>query len=226
MERFADRKQADGERGHLHAVQQFRQAEGKPRLAGELVDTDKPERQAEEKAGEAADRRVAEGRRHGDEGDAHQCEVVLRTEVDRDLDQPGRQKHDPDGGKRARDEGPDGGGCERRPAAAGFRHLVAFERGGKRRTFARRVDQDGGGRAAVHAAVVDAGEHDERAGRIELEGDRQEQGDRQRRSDAGQNADRGAEQHADQCVKQVHRLGRDGEALEQRVECVHGRASE
>ena len=75
-----------------------------------------------------------------------------------------------------------------------------------RGAFARRVDQDRGGRAAIHAAVVDAGEHDQRARRIELEGDRQQQRDGQRRADAGQHADRGAEQHADQRVEQVDRL--------------------
>jgi prephenate dehydrogenase len=65
--------------------------------------------------------------------------------------------------------------AKRRPAAAGARHLVAFERGDDRGAFARRVEQDRGGRAAIHAAVVDAGEHDERAGRVELVGDGQQQ---------------------------------------------------
>ncbi len=119
----------------------------------------------------------------------------------------------PSGGDGAGDERADGGGGERRPAAAGLGHLVAFERGRHRGALARRVDQDRGGRAAIHAAVVDAGEHDQRAGRIELEGDRQQQRDGQRRADAGQHADRGAEQHADQREQQVHRLQRDGEAV-------------
>ena len=46
------------------------------------------------------------------------------------------------------------------PPLAG--HLVAFEGGDDRGAFARRVEQDRGGRAAIHAAVVDAGEHDQR----------------------------------------------------------------
>ena len=104
------------------------------------------------------------------------------------------------------------------PPRPALRHLVAFERGRDRGALARRVDQDRGGRAAVHAAVVDAGEHDERAGGIELEGDRQQQRDGERRADAGQHADRGAEQHADQREQQVHRLQRDGEALGERGE--------
>src|SRR6188508_3553405 len=40
---------------------------GQARLAGELVDADEAEGEADEQRGEAADRRIAEGRRHGDE---------------------------------------------------------------------------------------------------------------------------------------------------------------
>src|SRR5690606_41742622 len=50
--------------------------------------------------------------------------------------------------------------------------------------------------AAVHAAVVDAGEHDEARDRVELEGHGQEQRHGQRRSDAGQDADDGAQRDA------------------------------
>ena len=49
----------------------------------------------------------------------------------------------------------------------------------------------------------------QRAGRVELVGDRQQQRDGQRRADAGQHADGGAERHADQRVEQVRRLQRD-----------------
>ena len=56
VERLADREQADRERRHLDAVEQFGNAEGEPRLAGELVDADQPERQPDEQAGQAADR--------------------------------------------------------------------------------------------------------------------------------------------------------------------------
>ncbi|GCC47973.1 hypothetical protein chiPu_0031959, partial [Chiloscyllium punctatum] len=77
IERLPHREQADRKRRHLDAVEQFRDAEGKPRLPGELVDADKAERQSNEQAGQPADRRVAEGRRHRDEGDAHQREIIL-----------------------------------------------------------------------------------------------------------------------------------------------------
>jgi hypothetical protein len=97
----------------------------------------------------------------------------------------------------------------------GLRHLVAFERRRQGRALARSVDQNRSRRAAVHAAVVDAGKHDERSGRIELEGDRKKQRHCQCRPDARQNTDGGAEHYADQRIEQIHRLHRDSEALEQ-----------
>jgi hypothetical protein len=69
--------------------------------------------------------------------------------------------------------------------------------------------------AAVHAAVVDAGEHDEGAGGINVVGDRQQQRDRQRRADPGQHPDRGSEQHTDGAVQEVTRFQRRGETVEQ-----------
>ena len=49
-----------------------------------------------------------------------------------------------------------------------LRHHISLDRGDDRAGFARRVEQDRGGRAAIHGAVIEAGEHDEGAGRIEL----------------------------------------------------------
>src|SRR6266850_5546114 len=52
------------------------------------------------------------------------------------------------------------------PSAAPARHRVTVEAGHDRGRFARNVEQDRGGRAAVLGAVVDAGEHDHRAGGV------------------------------------------------------------
>ena len=57
------------------------------------------------------------------------------------------------------------GDRQRRPGAALPRHLVAVDAGDDRRGLARQVDQDRGGRAAVLRAVIDAGQHDQRADR-------------------------------------------------------------
>ena len=124
---------------------------------------------------------------------------------------------------RAGDEGADGGGGERLGAAALARHHVAVDGGDDRAGLARRVQQDRGGRAAVHGAVVDAAEHDEGGGRVEVGGDRQEQRHGQRRADAGQHADRGADGDAERRPEQVHRGERDEEAGAQGCERFHVR---
>jgi hypothetical protein len=84
------------------------------------------------------------------------------------------------------------------PARPLLGHLVAVERGHHRGRFTRDVDQDRGGRAAVLRAVIDAGEHDQRADRRQPEGDRQQHRDGGERADAGQHADQRADQRADQ----------------------------
>ena len=92
---------------------------------------------------------------------------------------------------------------QRGAGAALAGHLVAVEAGHDRRRFARQVDQDRGRRAAVLRAVVDAGQHDQRGGRRQMEGDRQQHGDGRHRADAGQHADQRADHAADERVEQV-----------------------
>ena len=86
------------------------------------------------------------------------------------------------------------------------RHLVAVDGRHRGRRFARQVDQDRRGRAAVLRAVIDAGEHDQRGDRLEAEGDRQQHGDGRRRADARQHADHRAEQHADEAAEDIDGL--------------------
>ena len=92
------------------------------------------------------------------------------------------------------------------PARPCLRHLVAVESGDHRGGLARNVDQDRGGRAAVLRAVIDAGEHDQRADRRQAEGDRQQHRDGGDRADAGQHADQGADQRAEQTEHDIVRL--------------------
>ena len=90
---------------------------------------------------------------------------------------------------------------ERRAGAALPRHLVAVDAGDDRGGFARQVDQDGRGRAAVLRAVKDAGEHDQPGDRLEMEGQRQQHRDGGDRADAGQHADQRADQGAREAQK-------------------------
>ncbi len=220
-QRLADREHGHGESRHLDAVEEVGHAEGEARLAGQLVDADTGKGQADEERGEPPKRRVAESGGDGDEGEHHQREIFARAEDERQLDDVGRNKGQSERGDEAGDEGADGCRGKRRTAAAGARHLVALERGDDRGAFAGGVEQDRRGRTPIHAAIIDAGEHDERPGRIELIGDRQEQCDGQCGADAGQHAHGGAERYADECVEKVHRLGSDQQPLQQEIESTH-----
>ena len=103
----------------------------------------------------------------------------------------------------AGDEGGDGGNAERRAGASLLRHLVAVEAGDHRGRFSRHVEQDRRRRTAVLGAVINAREHDDRAGGIHLEGQRQQHRNGRRRSQSRQHADHGAEE---QPIKHQKRL--------------------
>ena len=73
-------------------------------LAGELIDPDEPERQAEKQAEESAHDRRAEQRRHGREREHRQGEVLRRAEAQRHRRQRRREERQRDRGERAGDK--------------------------------------------------------------------------------------------------------------------------
>ena len=172
---------------------------------------------------EAADPRGAEDAGDRDEGEHHQREVVGRPEDEGQLGDGRRREREHERGERAGDERADRRGRERgrapRPRRAmrlpSSAVMIAPLSPG-------RVQQDRRGRAAVHRAVEDAGEHDEGAGRVHLHRHREEQRDRERRADAGQDADRRPEDRADERPEEVQRLERHGEAVGELGQRVHG----
>src|SRR5690606_4186260 len=113
----------------------------------------------EEQGRKAAQGAVAKGGGDGDEGQNHQREIFGRAKGQREFNDEGRDKGQSQRGDQTSDEGTDGGGGESGTAPALAGHLVALERGDDRCRFTGRVEQNGGGGAAIHAAVVDAGEH-------------------------------------------------------------------
>ena len=113
--------------------------------------------------------------------------------------------------------------AERGAGAALLRHLVSVEAGDHRRRLAGHVDQDRRDRAAVHRAVVDRREHDDRAGRVQLEGERDEDRRAGGRSQARQDADQCAEDAARERVGKVRRAERGGESRGEVRERVHRR---
>ena len=83
------------------------------------------------------------------------------------------ERGDEEGGDAAGEERAERRDAECDAGAALLGHLVAVEGGDDSRRLAGNVDQNSGRRAAVLRAVIDAGEHDERAGGVKAEGDRQ-----------------------------------------------------
>src|SRR6266704_379693 len=95
---------------------------------------------------------------------------------------------------------------------ARFRHLETIERRHHRCRLARNIDQDRGGRAAILRAVVNAGEHDQRADRRQAEGNRQQHGDGGDGADARQHADQRTDERADQTQQKIDRRKCDAKA--------------
>ena len=195
---FGDAEDADRDRDEVQPIGIFADAEGEARRAGIDVGADEAEQQAERHHGQRLDDRAVRKRDRGDEADDHQREIFGRAELQRDAGQRRREDRDQEGRDGAGEERAEGGDRKCRAGPALARHLVAVDGGDGGGGFAGHVDQDRRGRAAILRAVVDAGEHDQRGDRLELEGDRQQHGDGRRGADAGQHADQRAEQHADE----------------------------
>ncbi len=200
---FSDTEDADRDRDEVQAVGIFPDSEREARRAGVDIGADEAKQQAKADHGERLDDRPVSKRDRRDETDDHQREIFRRPELQRDRGQRRREDRHKKGGNRAGEERSDGSDGKRRSRLALARHLVTVDGGDRRRGFARHIDEDGRGGAAILRAVVDAGQHDQRRHGFELEGDRQQHGDRRRCADAGQDADQRAKQHPDEAEEQV-----------------------
>ena len=218
VEGLADGEQSNSHDDRIDAIEQFRNAEGKARLSGLRIESDRAEEQPEEQRGDPErDRstagRVAQHGRHGGKRQNHQGEVVGRRQPERDLHQQRGGEGQSDRADRAGDKRTDRGRRQRLGATAPSRHGVAFDGRHHRSGLAGRVQQDGGRRAAVLRTVVDAGEHDEGGDRRQAHRQGHQDRDRGRRTDPGQDADRSPEGHADDRPDEIIRRERDGKTL-------------
>ena len=133
----------------------------------------------------------------------HQGKILRRAEADGEFGQRGRQQHQADHAQGPGDEGADGRYAQGRAGPAFLAHLVAVQAGHDRGGFPGKVHQDGGGRAAVHGPVVDAGQHDDGGGGIHAEGEGNEHGRPGHRPDAGQDPDDGPHGHAEKAEEEI-----------------------
>src|SRR5690606_31334280 len=119
------------------------------------------------------------------------------------LRQGGREGGNQHGGDGAGEERSQRRYGEGRPCAALARHFVAVEAGYDGGGFARYVDKDRGGGAAVLRPVVDPGDHDQARHRRQGVGERQQHGDGGQRPQSRQDADGGTDQDADEAEREI-----------------------
>ena len=172
-------------------------------------------------SGDPAETNVIDAKRH-----QHQRHLDGLPDRHHDARKRRRDQHQPENGNRAADEAADGGDHQRRPCASLASHLVAIDTGDDGGSLAGNAHEDRGGRAAVHGAVKDAGQHDDAGGWIEAEGERQEQGHAGQRPEAREDADNGPPQAADEAIEQAFARQCDRKARHQLVEGGHQAHSE
>ncbi len=199
--RHQDLRQGEGGHGQQQegeAVAQVRQTEGESVHPDAAVDADGGEHDAEQRHDQRLEHLALAGKgRHRREPQHHEGEVVRRLEREGDLGQQRRRHHQEDSGQGAAGEGGVGGDGQRlaRLPLAGQR--IAVDGGDHAGGAARGVDQDGGGGAAEHGAVIDPGHQNDAGGGIQPVGDGDHQGDGGDRPKARQHADEGADETAD-----------------------------
>ena len=142
-----------------------------------------------------------------------------RADRDHDFRQRRGDEHEPQDRDGAADEAAEGGDHQGRAGAPSARHLIAFDAGDDRRRLAGNAHQDRGGRAAIHRAVEDAGQHDDADRRIEPECQRKQQRHARERPKPGQHADHGSPQAAEEAIEQSLPGERDREPGDELVEC-------
>src|SRR5690606_7576211 len=178
---FRDGKQPDQQRDEGDAIHQVVVLEGQALGAVDHVQADGRQENAQAGRNQALDHRVARhGNDHG-QRETDQPEELRGPEVERDLGQVGGKEDQ----RNVRDEVGDDRGIQCRlerllgMALLGQRVAVQQCAGGGGRAWG--ANQDGGDRAAIHAALVDADEQQDRGDRLHREG----KGQRQRHRHGG-----------------------------------------
>ena len=197
-EDLADAVEAHDDRHEADAVEEVGDAEGEPGRALDEVRAGHREREAQEGAEEPGE----EGAPESPTTSASPRTMRAKNSggpKERATARERRRRDDQDErGHGAADERADRGDGQRGAGPALPRHLVPVDGGDGGGGLAGDAHEDGGDRAAVHGAVVDRRQHDDGAGRVELEGQRKEDRDAGDRADAGQRAHRRADDAADE----------------------------
>ena len=222
VEDFAEAEDAHREGHEVETALEDDAPEGEPDLAGDRVETHHRQQEADEEDDQSFDDRAA-GEGHGEEEpQRRQGEIFGGAEIEREFGERRREEGQADDGDRAGDERSDRGDPQGRARASFLGHLVAVDAGDDGGRLAGEVQQDGGGRSAVHRSVVDARHHDDRRHRgADHIGHRQQKGDCGRRPQARKYADRRADQRPEEAEQDVCSRKRDGKTVDQASKDIH-----
>ena len=213
-----DLRYAEKAHGHGHdsdPVAQGDQAVRKTEIPAHLVDADHSEHQSENDHGQVLHDRPARHVAEDDEPAKKEAAIFRGAESEGEFRQRGRQKHQPHDAERPGDIGSDRrhGQSRTRPSLLG--HGVPVDAGHDRSRFAGNAHENGSRRPAVHGAVVNPRQENDRRGGVQAEGRGQKHADPGQGTHPGQNADHGPDQTADQGVKDVRRRKNRGKTQNQ-----------
>ena len=218
---FGESEDTDDHGDEADAVQEPVHAEREPRGAGHRVDADHGDQQAQGPGDDGLDHGFAGKCDQEGNTDHHQGEEFRRPDQQAQFPEGFGGGDQADGGYRSADEGSDGGDGQRRPGLADLRHGIAVDGGDCRGCFTGGVQQDAGDGSPVGGAVEDGTQHDDRAGRVQVQREGYEQCDAGDGADAGQDTDDGAEEAAEEGKEQVLPGHGGREAAEKFVEDIH-----
>ncbi len=216
---LSDPEQADDDRDQVESAHQRQRAGVEPLCAGHRIGADGGEPHADNSGNDALQDGVAGEAHQRDHAEDHQPEVFRRTERERDVGDAWTNQRERDGAADAGDVRADARDGERLAGAALFGHRKAVHRGDDRGDLAGNVHEDGGGRAAVHRAVVDRCQRDDGAIGRQIDRGGQQDSHRRRRTETRQHADECTEQAAGDGVTQIRKAQRVQEAVD---DIIHG----
>ena len=206
FQNFGDAEQPHDHGGYADAVGKLQYTESKARRGCDRVQADASQNDAEDRHHQSFGHGFSREISHHGQPHDHEREIFRRAEFEREF---GERRREQD-----KTEDTDGAGDERtkrgypkrgaRPALTG--HLITVEAGDDGRCLTGDIQQDGGGRAAIHGAIANSGEHNNSGDWIERESGRQEQSDGRCRTDTGKDADERSHSDANETVEKVLRL--------------------
>ena len=202
LDDFGDAEGAQGDADQADAIRQRGEIHGVALHAAVDVGADLPKQHTDHAGGHAVEQAAGGHEADAEEAEYHQRAVVLRAEFQGNLAQRGRQPGQHHDRHRAADEA---GDARREQSQAGLpleRHRIAVDTGhdtaGVGDLHGDRADA-----VTVLGAVVDAGQHDQRAAGVHRVGQRQQQADGGQRPQTRQQTDDGADRATDGAIHQV-----------------------